>query len=72
MKNRIKNRIENAVREYDRRYAYGSRQDGKFLVNDFRALLNMSADNYDIASNALKAGFIIGLRKGKRDSRRTA
>ena len=67
----MKNRIRNAVRLYDKKYGIGSRsKEGQFLSYDFYTLMDMSdGDQYEIASNALKAGFIIGYRKGKADKK---
>lgn len=68
----MKDRMKTAVKEYDRKYGLGSRaKDGQFTTYDLKTLLDMSNfDSYDLVTNALKAGFIIGLRKGKRDSRK--
>lgn len=75
----MNNRIKNAVAEYRRKYEGQNGAEGKFYTADFYEVLELaqtdargsSADLLICAVfNALEAGYMIGHRKEKRDSRK--
>ena len=66
----MKDRVRNAIAEYDRKF-WGTNQ-GQFNVGDLYCVCKSSdtADYTDVAMQALKAGFMIGYRKGKADTKK--
>lgn len=76
----MNNRIKNAVAEYQRKYEGQNGAEGKFYTADFYEVLELAqtdarGSNADLlicaVFNALEAGYMIGYRKAKRDSRKT-
>lgn len=66
----MKDRVRNAIAEYDRRF-WGTKQ-GQFNVGDLYSVCKSSdtTDYTDVAIQALKAGFMIGYRKGRADAKK--
>ena len=69
----MKRSIKNAIEEYRRRFWYDEQnaktQRGEFYVSDTIQLLEMSEDKYDLVSNSMQAGFMIGYRLGRKDQK---
>lgn len=64
----MKERVKNAITEYNERFLNSNQ--GQFNLYDVFSVCQESNkyDYADVAANALKAGFIIGYRKGKKDA----
>ena len=56
-------RIKKAIEEYSK---IKNKSVGCFWVEDYTELIELSGDKYELISNSLKAGFIIGYRAGQR------
>ena len=75
----MNNRIRNAVAEYRRKYTGRTGEQGKFYTADFYEVLELAQEDAKGSSadliisavfDALEAGYMIGYRKAKRDSRK--
>ena len=66
----MKNRIENAVREYHSKK--WKKTEAGFFFSDIDAIFQIYNNNgiYDAISDALYAGFMIGYRKGRKDAKK--
>ena len=64
-----RNRVLNAIAEYDRRFM--NTKEGQFDLDDVFDCINAAetTDYADSTIQALKAGFIIGYHKGKKEGR---
>ena len=71
----MKGRIATAVKEYKEKF-YG-KAEGSFYSSDVLEVQELAKQGnpddllFDAIAAALEAGYIIGLRKGKRDSRKS-
>lgn len=66
-------RMANAIKQYKGRFLKEGKNDneGAFFLNDLYDIMDISGgDQYDLVSNALMAGFMVGYRKGKSDAKR--
>ena len=59
--------IRKCIAEYQQKY-YPAKKD-YFTTGDLYQINDISDDKFDIISNALMAGFIVGYRAAKRDSK---
>lgn len=57
--------IKRSIDQYENTFGKKRNGEGAFYVSDFQQIMDMSASNFDIISNALRAGFMIGYRKGR-------
>ena len=61
--------IKKAVNEYNNKFLESNK--GQFYISDFEQIKEMSNNNlYNIMTNSLCAGFIIGYRFAKNESRK--
>jgi len=65
--------MKKAIEEYERRFVRVpenvNRGRGAFYVSDSCQLLEMSRDKYELLTNALEAGFMVGYRLGRKDQK---
>lgn len=66
----VSTRIATAIEEYEKKYLNKSGNEGQFYYNDVQQINRMSANKWDLIKNALYAGYMIGMRKGRRDQRK--
>lgn len=67
----MRNRISNAIAEYDKKFS--NSKEGQFDAGDLYDIgqtVEFKGDYTDWTIKGLKAGFIIGYRKGLRDAAR--
>ena len=68
----MRRNLKKYVEEYDRVHFNPNTGAGAFYLSDFTQLNQLSGDRWEIANNALKAGFVIGYRKAQRDTKKSA
>ena len=62
----MERRVIKAIQDYHDRF--GGTQYGTFYTSDMYCIDEISKDKFELIANALRAGFMIGYRKGKRDA----
>ena len=62
--------LKKAIADYKKQYERRNGNEAAFYYDDLQQIHDMSADEYDVISNALIAGFMIGYRKAQRDHRK--
>ena len=66
----VSTRIVNGIKEYEEKYLHKNCNEGQFYYNDVQQIARMSANKWDLIKNALYAGYMIGIRKGRRDQKK--
>lgn len=57
--------IKRSIDQYKNTFGKKRNKEGAFYVSDVQQIMDMSASDFDLVANALRAGFMIGYRKGR-------
>jgi hypothetical protein len=58
--------IKRSIEQYKDTFGKKNDNEGAFYLSDVQQLLDMSNSDIELVSNALRAGFMIGYRKGRK------
>jgi hypothetical protein len=62
----IMRNIKRSIDQYKNTFGKTNNTEGAFYLSDYQQILSMSNNNFELVSNALRAGFMIGYRKGRK------